>query len=229
MATKPAASSVRRTPRVGGSPPSGEGRVVGLDEDHTIGGDAGKHLGGIAHARCDRDAVGAVLDEGRQRSLLALEVVQPGHDEDRISLGGGGFLEARRDLAVDGIGEVVEEQSEDVRPACAQAACRGVGDVAELECSGANGRTRRRADPRVVLERARRSRLGRPGDPGDVGENDPSFRGSAHPARLDRPMRPGEDHPIGPLAGRVSTGTHGPMPLRFRDASGGLCNRLRGR
>ena len=49
-----------------------------------------------------------------------------------------------------------------------------------------DGRPRRLADPRVVLQGARRRRLGRPGDPGDVGEDDPSFRGSTHPARSSR-------------------------------------------
>ncbi len=138
----------------------GEGRVVGLDEDHAIGPDPGQHVGRVADAGRDDDPVGAVLDERRQRPLFAFLVVQAGHDEDRVPLAGGRFLEARRDLGVDRVGEVVEQDPQDVGALRPQAAGRGIGDVAELGGSGMDGRAGRLADPGIVLEGARRRRLG---------------------------------------------------------------------
>ena len=188
----------------------GQGRIVGLDEDHAIGPDLGQHVGWVADAGRDDDPVGAVLGERRQGPLFAFLVVQAGHDEDRVSLAGGRLLEARRDLGVDRVGEVVEQDPQDVGALRPQAAGRGIGDVAELRGGGMDGRSGRLADPGIVLEGARRRRLGGLGEPGDIREDDPTFRGSAHPARLRRPGgRRDHDHVHpGLLAGRCSAGTH---------------------
>ena len=188
----------------------GEGRIVGLDEDDAIGPDPGQHVGGVADAGRDDDPVGAVLDERRQGPLFAFLVVQAGHDEDRVALAGGRFLEARRDLGVDRVGEVVEQDPKDVGALRPQAAGRGIGDVAELGGGGMDGRPRRLADPGIVLEGARRRRLGRLGEPGDIREDDPSFRGSAHPARLAAQGGGATHDHVRPglLAGRGSAGTH---------------------
>ena len=184
--------------------------MVGLDEHDPLGGDAGQHLAGLTDARCHHDPVRPVLDERRQCSLLALAVVQAGHDEDRVSLAGRGLLEARRDLAVDRIGEIAHEESEDVRPLGPEAPRRGIRDVAEFPGGLVDGRTRRLTDPGIVLQGARRRRLGRPGDPGDVGKNDTAFGGSTHPARLGRRRRLGDRHleRLGPLPGCCWVRTH---------------------
>ena len=151
-----------------------------------------------------------MLDECPERPLLALPVVQAGHDEHRVALARGRFLEARRDLGVDRVGEVVEQDPQDVGALRSQAAGRGIGDVAELRGGGVDGRAGRLTDPRIVLERARRRCLGGAGEPGDIREDDPTFGGSAHPARLVRPGgRRDHDHVRpGLLAGRGSAGTH---------------------
>ena len=87
-------------------------------------------------------------------------------------------------LPVDGIGEVVEEKTEDVGPARTQAPSGGVGDVTELLGGGANRGTGRLADPWIVLEGAGCGRFGRAREAGDVGEDDPTLRRAAHQARL---------------------------------------------
>ena len=95
--------------------PSGSGatvrerRVIGLDEDHPILGDPPVDVGRIAYARRQRDPIGAVLDERSQRPLLALEVVEAGHHEHRIALAGRRLLDPGRELAVDRIGEIIQQ------------------------------------------------------------------------------------------------------------------------
>ena len=188
----------------------GERRVIGLDEDHPILGDPPVNVGRIAHARRQRDPIGAVLDERSQRPLLALEVVEAGHHEHRVALAGGGLLEPGREPAVDRVGEIVEQQAEDVRPLGTQAARGRVRHVAELLGRGMDGAPRGFADPGVVLEGARRRRLGGTGDPGDVREDDPPFWRTTHQVGLD-PRRRGDRvrqlaWPPGP--GMGSTRTH---------------------
>ena len=201
--------------------PVREARVLGLDEHDPLGWDAGVHLGWIADAGREDDPVGAVLDERGESSLLALRIVEAGHDEHGIALAGGRLLESGGDPAMDRVGQVVEKQPEDVRPARAQAASGGVGDVPEGESSGPNGLPGRFADPRVALQCARRCRLRRPGMPRDVGQYNTSFRDARHPIGLVGPVRRHEAHRPrrrSPARTAAQALTHR-CPSCFRDAS----------
>ncbi len=207
-------------------------RIVGLHEDDPLGGGEGMDVGRLADAQRQDDAVRPMLDERAQCALLPLRVVQAGHDEHGETQVRGRLLETRRDLPVHGIGELVEQEAQDVRAPRAKAAGGGIRDVAELLGRGVDGRTRVGTDPRVILEGSRRGRRRCASDPGDIGEHDPSFRWSTHPAdSAEIPMRYGiaQGDPPSP-ARRV--GAHAPKdrcPPFVSRCSGDLCNRLRGR
>jgi hypothetical protein len=134
--------------------PVREGRIVGLDEDDAILREPAEHLGGISHAGRERDAVGAMLDQDGQRTPLTLRVVESSHHEDGVAAGRRGLLEAGGHLAVNRIGQVIEQQAEDVGPTRPQAPGGSVRHVAELLGSGLHRGSSRFPDPGVVLERA---------------------------------------------------------------------------
>ena len=170
--------------------PVGKGRIVGLDEDDAVVRESPEDIGGIADARSQGHAIGPMLGQDGQGSLLPFGVVQAGHHEDGVPTTGGGFLEPGGHLAVDGVGQVVEQQPEDVRPACAQAPSGGIGDVSEVARRVTDRGPGRLADPGIVLECARCGRLGRARQAGDVGKHHATLGRSIHQARLKlRPSR----------------------------------------
>ncbi len=158
----------------------GERWIVGLHEDDPLLRDVAEHVGRLADARGEHDAVGPVLEERPQRAFLAVGVMQPGHHEHGVPATGGCLLEPGRDLAVDRVCEVVEQQAQDVGPLGSEAPSRGVGDVAELVRCGAHSSPRPLTDPRVVLQRSRRGRFRRLREAGHIGEADSAFRRSTH-------------------------------------------------
>ena len=138
------------TPGIGRPDSAGHRVVVRPDEHEPIGIDPLAQLPGRHDARHDGHAVGPVLGEDAQRQPLADEVALAGDDHHAIAGVAGLTLEGRRDLAVDGVAQVGQQEAQRARPPDPQAARGGIRDVVELERRGLDGLARGRADARVV-------------------------------------------------------------------------------
>ena len=91
-----------------------------------------------------------MLGEDPQRKPLADEVALAGDDHHAIALLARLLLEGGRDLAVDGVAQVGQEEAQRARPPDPQAARRRIRDVVQLERRGLDRLAGGRADARVV-------------------------------------------------------------------------------
>ncbi len=91
-----------------------------------------------------------MLGEDAQRQPLADEVALAGDDHHAIAGVAGLTLEGGRDLAVDGVAQIGQQEAQRARPPDPQAARGGIRDVVELERRGLDRLARGRADARVV-------------------------------------------------------------------------------
>ena len=90
----------------------GQAAVIGLDQDQAIRIDPLARLPGRDRARYDRHAVGAVLGKDLQGQPLADRLVLAGDHDHAVAAPAGLLLEARRDLAVDRIAQVGDQQAQ---------------------------------------------------------------------------------------------------------------------
>ena len=95
-----------------------------------------------------------MLGEDPKCESLPNEVALPGHDHHAVALLARFLLECGRDLAMDRIAEVGEEETERAGPADTEAAGGGIRDVEQFRGGGLDQLTGSGTDPGVVGEGA---------------------------------------------------------------------------
>ena len=126
---------------------TGQASMIGLHQDEPGGIDPFPPLARRDGARHDRHRVGAVLGEDLEGEAFAGRGVVTGDHDHAVAVPACLILEAGRDLAVDGVVEVRDEQAERRGMPHPEAASGGVRHVLELGGGGLDHLARGDADP----------------------------------------------------------------------------------
>jgi hypothetical protein len=144
-----------------------------------------QRLGRGAAGRADDHAVGAIFLERGEDSVLPLQVLGIGPEQDRAAMRGRRFLDRREQLGEIGIGDVVEADAEDIGPVGPQRSRTAIVAIAHLAGDLLHPQARAVGDQRAFAQ-SERDRRGRDLQP--VGDD---LQGNATSAtRFDARLTP---------------------------------------